>query len=304
MVTTCGIVQNNESTVELLKQLKTSGAQYSNLDYKTERNLIESASVLERDENGYPVVDHVTKKKHKIILKYKLLDNYDEVREKLIMHHIRRVFNLAKSYSKNTVDFDDLIAKGLYGLSIAAKKFNPYAPVQNKETGEMEYEEDGKTPKYVKFITYSTNWINKYIRQEFYDDKRKKMDENCVSLDMVPRINNSEGSQTLENYVESLATADYEPNQTSAEIEMANTEVKNIYNEIYDYVMSPESNLSAMEQQIFVDTFYNHKRMKDIADELDSNTTTILNKRRKVLGVVKDMLQDKHNINSLGDILV
>ena len=68
--------------------------------------------------------------------------------------------------------------------------------------------------------------------------------------------------------------------------------------------MSEESNLSAIDKQIFVESFYNHKKTQDIADELEISTATIINKKKRILKNVKGMLKDKMGIENMNDILL
>lgn len=331
MINAKGIVQNNTSTDELLKYLKSSEKQYKNLSYKKERELIEKCTKLIVDSEGKPVVDHIDEEGH-IFYKYEVTGDMGELKRFLIMSHIRRVFHLSKKYAQYTRDFDDLIAKGMYGLVYATERFGYYSPVMKPviengkvvmvpkmKNGEIYYNtkkekvmipklypvfsKDGITPKYIKFITYATNWILKFLRDEFNDKQTVVIDNNSISLNDSPRIKNSmDHNQTYENTIENMVHPSY--HIKTFDDELSSNEVGRVCEGIYDYVMSDESNLSAIDKQIFVESFYNHKKTQDIADELDTNTATIINRKKRILKNVKGMLKDKMGIENMTDILL
>ena len=81
-------------------------------------------------------------------------NNREEISRLLILHNTRLVFWVAKKYYSKTNDFDELLAKGFYGLVEAAGKFDI-----NRGT---------------KFSTYATSWIKKEILKEFSTKEIKK----------------------------------------------------------------------------------------------------------------------------------
>ena len=99
------------------------------------------------------------------------------------MHNIRIVFNCAKKYVSKTNDFDNLVQEGMYGLAVAASRFD--------------------IKKDVKFITYATIWVLKYMKATFYG-KQVEVDKRSTSLnaaiDMSLKSNNG-NEVTFENYV-------------------------------------------------------------------------------------------------------
>ena len=331
MINAKGIVQNNTSTDELLKYLKSSSKQYKRLSYNKERELIEKYMKPVVGSDGKPVIDHIDEEGH-VFYKYDVIGDIGELKQLLIMHHIKRVFNLSKKYAQYTRDFDDLIAKGMYGLVYATDRFGYFSAVMKPvmengkvvmvpkmKNGEIYYnikkemvmipklypvfEKDGITPKYVKFITYATNWILKFLRDEFNDKQTVVIDNNSISLNDSPRIKNStDHNQTYENTIENMLHPNY--HIKTFDDELSSNEVSRVCEGIYDYVMSEESNLSAIDKQIFVESFYNHKKTQDIADELEISTATIINKKKRILKSVKGMLKDKMGIENMNDILL
>ena len=89
------IIQGNQNTTKLIRELKKAQKQYPTLSKKEEAKLIE---------------------------KYK--DNRPELNRLLFMHNIRLVFNIAKKYVSKTDDFDSMVQDGMLGLSIAVHKFD------------------------------------------------------------------------------------------------------------------------------------------------------------------------------------
>ena len=143
MINAKGIVQNNTSTDELLKYLKSSSKQYKSLSYKKERELIEKYMKIVVDSDGKPVIDHIDEEGH-VFYKYDVIGDIGELKQLLIMHHIKRVFNLSKKYAQYTRDFDDLIAKGMYGLVYATDRFGYFSAVMKPvmENGKVVEEGD------------------------------------------------------------------------------------------------------------------------------------------------------------------
>ena len=246
MINAKGIVQNNTSTDELLKYLKSSSKQYKILTYKKERELIEKYMK--------PVIED-----GKVVMVPKMKNGeiyYNIKKEKVMIPKLYQMF-----------------------------------------------EKDGITPKYVKFITYATNWILKFLRDEFNDKQTVVIDNNSISLNDTPRIKNStDHNQTYDNTIENMLHPNY--HIKTFDDELSSNEVGRVCEGIYDYVMSEESNLSAIDKQIFIESFYNHKKTQDIADELEISTATIINRKKRILKNVKGMLKDKMGIENMNDILL
>ena len=81
-----------------------------------------------------------------MIEKYK--DDRDRLNHLLFMHNIRIVFNMAKTYMSKTNDYDSLVQNGMQGLAEAARRF--------------------KVDKNIKFCTYATIWVKKYMTMYYY----------------------------------------------------------------------------------------------------------------------------------------
>ena len=305
MINSQGIIQNNACVTDFIKKLKNSKIQYKTLSKKEERKIIE---------------------------KYFSEDREDELIELLIMHNIRLVFSIAKRYCKETCDFDDMVAKGMYGLVFAANTFNlfepitykkqigirkvrneeyPYNPIIDPETG-LEKEEpiyervvkiNPKTnkPEFIKFCTYANNWIFKYIMEEF-NDRSIIIDKNSVSIDDKVKIKNSyDNNQTMENYVDELISLDYKPPKTT-ESNIIDNDLTNFYNTIGEFV-STTNELTSIEKSVVLETFYNHKKTKEIATDLGESSQRIITAKKRALLKLKKCISKNFNISTLGDIL-
>lgn len=77
------------------------------------------------------------------------LHDPEKLRELLIYHNIRLVFLLAKKYVTSSMDFDELVQRGMYGLMIASTMYK----VEMKS----------------KFSAYASYWIRKLMLEEYTD---------------------------------------------------------------------------------------------------------------------------------------
>ena len=297
-------IRNNECVGEFLKTLKKSKTQYKTLNKKEERELIN---------------------------KYLTENKEDELRKLLILHNIRLVFSIAKKYCKNTVDFDNMFSKGLYGLTIAANRFNFFELVKakiqiglkpvmektnpkkqkiNEETGELVFKPiyekriwinplTCKT-EYIKFSTYANPWVFKYIVDEF-EHKSILIDNNSISIDDDVRIKNStDNNQTMENYIDSMVSPDYNKPKTVMET-ISDNETSVFYKNIGEYIKNTNE-LTAIEKQIIVDTFYNNKKVDDISRSMSLDKQNIMLSKKNAFEKIKTYLSNNFKISSFKDI--
>lgn len=308
MVNQKGVIQNNSGISELLKELKADKNQYKVLSRKEERNLID---------------EYVSKGKE------------DELRILLARYNIRVVFHIAKKYCKATCDFDNMVAKGLYGLVYAANRFDLYKQVVKKTTepvmvldktdplygidnekcrlvqdtdektgkpifkttGTPLFDENGK-PVYVRFCTHAYSWIFKYVLDEF-DRKSAIIDNNSISLSNTVKIHSNDTDQTMENYVGEMVSPDYTTPKTTIDY-ISDNETTDLYHKIHEYV-SKTNELTAIEKNVIIGTFYNGRKIKDIANEYHMNSQVLINKKLNALKKIKKHLGKVYNINSLAD---
>lgn len=306
MINSLGIIQNNTCITDFIRQLKSNKVQYKTLTKVEERAMIE---------------------------KYVAEGREDELRKLLAMHNIRMVFSIAKHYCKETRDFDNMVSKGLFGLVFAANTFNlfepikikieigtavvrnkkyPYNPIIDPETGLEKTEpifferikinpQTGK-PEYVKFCTYANSWIFKWVMDEF-NDRSIYIDKNSISIDDKVKIKNSfDNNQTMENYVDSMISPDYNAPKNASD-KIINNDVVSFYDKIGDFV-SNTNELTSMEKTVIKETFYNHRKTREIVDITGETAQKIIMAKKKALMKIKKHLSRKYNIKKSEDLFV
>ncbi len=85
-------------------------------------------------------------------------------RQLLFNHNVRIVMNQARRYVNRTSDPAALLMSGCYGLMVAADRFDP--------------------TRNIKFNTYATAWVFKYIIANFYS-KSPVVGVNAISLNTI-----------------------------------------------------------------------------------------------------------------------
>jgi len=305
MINSKGIIQNNKCVGEFLKNLKNGKTQYKTLTKLEERNLID---------------------------KYMSENREDELRQLLVLHNIRMVFSIAKKYCKDTRDFDNMLARGLYGLTYAANRFNlyepikikvkvgarpvlskepPYKPLVDEDSGfpieeavyinKVRIDPITCKPDYIKFCTYANRWVFKYIVDEF-GKKSIKIDNNSISIDDKVKIKNSfDNNQTMENYVDDMISPDYIQPKSLIE-KVSDDDVSSFYKKIGTY-LKETNELTALEKQIVYDTYYNNKKVREIAEATSENPQSILIKKQEALKKLKRYLTEQFNIQVMSDIV-
>lgn len=250
-----GMIQNNQSTTQLLNELKSNPKQYPPLNKAQERELIE---------------------------KYR--NDRDKLNELLYMHNIRLVFNMAKKYATKTPDFDSMVSDCLYGLAEACQRFD--------------------IDKGIKFSTYATTWIFKYCLSSYYA-KSNEIDKASISLNSATSYSNvklNNGNEiTFENYVNEYV----DPSCTiskSIDSELSANEQLNICKSLLQK-MNDDTSLSATDKAVFIDSFYNREKTKDIAKKFDITTQNVAQIKNKILSKFKDILISEYDIKSTNDII-
>jgi hypothetical protein len=225
-----------------------------------------------------------------------------------------------------------MVAKGLYGLVFAANNFDfykpitikqkvgykivrnskfPYNPIIDENTGLIKikpvYNETIKInpytgkPEYVKFCTYANNWIFKYVMDEF-NDRSINIDNNAISIDDKVKIRNSfDNNQTMENYVESMISPDYQTAPSSNET-IVNNDLVSFYDRINEFI-NTTNELTAIEKKVMTETFYNYKKTKDIAEDIGETSQKVIITKKKALKKIKKYLSKTYNIKNIKDLI-
>ena len=199
----------------------------------------------------------------------------------LVMHNIRIVFNLARKYAPTSMDFDEMIGRGLEGLCIAAKKFDP--------------------KRNIKFITYATPWVFKYIMKEYSDDD---VETSRMGIPLNRPILDSDGTKTtFENLVNSYLDQStyHSENILSAEKSVEGLEKSDIYSKLVSYVKTNE-NFDEMDRIIFQRNLIDKDSMKQISADLNIQHNQASRKKKKLLEKLRSVLEKKYSIRSLEDI--
>lgn len=247
------IIRDNTNTTKLCNELKAAAQQYPTLSKQEERALIK---------------------------KYK--HDRETLNKLLFMHNIRIVFNCAKKYIAKTNDFDNLVQEGMYGLSIAASRFD--------------------INKNVKFITYATIWVLKYMKATFYG-KQVEVDKRSMSLNVALDTNlksNNGNETTFENYVnEYIDPSSYQPKNIVEEI--SSNEQIDICTKLMKH-MKNDTSLSSTDKNVFYDLFYNREKPRDIADKYSLKMSDVNDIKKKILAKFKDVLHTDYSIDSYSDL--
>ena len=248
---------------------------------KNNKNTTDLCNKLKYIEKQYKPL---TKKEERALIeKYK--DNREELNKLLFMHNVRMVFNVAKKYVSKTNDFDNLVMDGMLGLAEATNRFD--------------------ISKNIKFITYATIWIRKYILMNFYG-KQLKIDKNSMSLDtaistILKGNSNSNNDATFENIVNTAIDPSYKYEKTIDE-QLSSNEQHLIYNDLISYVHN-DSNLSSLDKNVFIDMFQNGEKLKTISEKYSISKQDVNNIKNKILSKMKNILHNKYYVDSCHDLM-
>lgn len=212
-----------------------------------------------------------------MIFKYK--DDPEKLGHLLFMHNIGLVFNTAKQYMSKTDDFDSMVQDGMVGLGEAVKRFDI-----NKD---------------IKFCTYATQWIRKYVLAKFYT-RQYEQDKATVSLDSpAPTVDDE--SSCLADYVnDQIDPSELNKHETIHET-LSSDEKRSICSELYGRLESDNS-LSSIEKAVFIDMFYNKEKTRDIVEKFDLPSDKVFEIRDKVLTKMRNVLKNEYHINSYTEI--
>jgi RNA polymerase sigma factor (sigma-70 family) len=242
------------------------------------QNTTDLCNRLKAAQEQYPTLNK--NQEQALIQEYR--NNREELNKLLFMHNIRIVFNIAKKYVSKTNDFDGLVQDGMVGLAEAVKRFN--------------------IDKDVKFITYATIWVRKYILMNFYG-KQVEIDKRSSSLNAKIDYNgksNNGHETTFENFInECIDPSCYKPKTINEEL--SSNEQTNICNKLIRY-MNNDTSLSSMDKSVFMDLFYNKEKPGEVAEKYKITTLDVTDIRKKILGKFKTILHNEYNVNSYADI--
>lgn len=242
---------------------------------KGNQNTTKLMQELKRSVKQYPCLN----KAQELEMIEKNKNNPDKLRHLLFMHNIGLVFNTAKQYMSKTDDFDSMVQDGMVGLGEAVKRFD--------------------INKGIKFCTYATQWVRKYVLAKFYT-RQYEQDKVTVSLDApAPSVDDEESC--LADYVNEKIDPSELNCHESVHDTLSSDEKRDICSDLYNRLES-DASLSSTEKAVFVDMFYNKERTRDIAEKFDISSDRVFEIRDKVLAKMRYVLQNEYRINSYTEI--
>ena len=151
------------------------------------------------------------------------------------------------------------------------------------------------------FCTYARNWIFKHVLDEF-ERPSLAIDNNSVSIYDSVRIRNSTDSGLmLENFIDKQLDPDYQKPKSFID-QLSAQENEGLYRDIRAYIEG-ENDLSSSEKQILVDTYYENRKVREIAADLRIKPQVVINRKQKAIGKLRRHLAEAYNIGSLADLM-
>ena len=211
----------------------------------------------------------------------------DKLRQMLIMHNVAMVFNVASKWMSATRSYDDLVQRGMQGLTIAANKFD----LNQTKT---------------KFSTYAHNWIYKYVFDTYwFENKRKDIANEAISLDSAisTYASNSKSSESDEGEMGNYLESHLDPNQTNAivstETQMQNNAMANLYESMRKYLLT--SDFTDIDRTVFNGLFVENQTLARISSDNDLPRKTVKASYDKIMELMKAKLASA-GVHSLEDV--
>lgn len=234
-------------------------------------------------KTDYPVLDKEQERK--------LIDSFKndpvEMRKRLVLHNIKMVFDMAKKYAIKSHDFDDMVARGMYGLSLAAEKFDP--------------------EKNIKFSTYCYAWIFKYVVKEFYDKDFPVIDKS-TSIDVPLGDDPDAEGRNFDNVLTETAidpTCDYSaldcarlPDSKKIQTK---EKLKTVTERISNYVKT-SAEFNSKDYAIYDRIMLGSESVKDVAKSERISTGYIANRMIYITEAIKRMLKKAYDVDDMAGI--
>lgn len=251
---------------------------------------------------------------NKIASKYPLLNKQEEraminaykddrphLNKLLFYHNIRIVLNLSKKYLRTASSAADLLMNGAHGLMIAAERFD--------------------IDRNIKFNTYATRWVFKYLLMYFYS-KSPITGINQISLNtpFFSSTENDEQIDFLNNYLgnsDEISTSfvgsqmlkiDYTKLNNKPSIQTPSKEFQEVSNTtlIHDVIdsISADPQFTEIDKDIIYNNMMeNNYSISALAKKYNVPTKEVNKHKSKIIESFKNILADKYNINCINDIL-
>lgn len=242
----------------------------------------EYAAAVDRFFHGFPNKDLlfriVTREEERDAID-RLGDNRTELENYLITHNIFLAVNLASHYSRMYSDYNDLISNAMFGLSEAARKFD--------------------VGKNIRFNTYATHWILKYIRHPFYNDTYNRKISANVSVLLDSADFQRERDDNCPSY--SAFIKSVEPTFVHR-LKSIKTPVEHIEDEmdaedrtaLIDRITSSvnASSLTKTDKRVYAELFINGKRIKDISNDIGTSVMTVIKSKKRISEYISKNFSD------------
>lgn len=214
--------------------------------------------------------------------------NLPHLKKLLICHNLCLAISFSKKYNSTSVDYDSLLQDAIYGLCIAAEKFDFDAGV--------------------KFSRYAYIWIKKYALSSYYERHNMHIGLNSVSLDMS--VSDNSGDNTNATILQEIFDIEVESegsqydkylNCTSVANEYERGDTDNAYGKYYKeiiHIVETSADITIEEKKIFKGLFVNGETISNVAESLNKSIQNIRYKRQKVLNYIKEKLSDQYDITS------
>ncbi len=240
-------------------------------------------NLLERDMSKTTIL--TKEEERELIEKYR--NDRAKLNEQLVLHNTRAACSIAKRYAVTTEDFDDLIARAMAGLVIAADKFDI-------DSGN-------------RFLTYATNWIFNWIQREYYSRNRKIFNDTTVSITKSDwdKEDESDPENSLIHMLSELEKEKY-LNGVSAETTMQKAEAIDIVQDLISLLQDPDQ-FTDLDRAIF-----NKKMLKDDDDvkmtfqdlsaRFNMSVPDVKKCRDGLCRRLRQYVSNKYDISCIGDI--
>lgn len=239
--------------------------------------------------NKYPLLNK--KEERELIEKYK--NDRSELNKMLFNHNIRIVMNISRKYLQQVQNPADLLMNGAKGLMIAADKFD--------------------IDRGIKFNTYATNWVFKYVIAMFYS-KSPVTGVNAVSLNSM--IDSKNGSK---EYIDNLtANADAESSGLYDEVSQDYLNKNSVagspfaeykiheYSDIINHVideLKKQDKFEKLDQDIIFENIMGGVPISQISSKNNVSNVEANKRKHRILSDMKSILSTKYNVNKLIDMI-
>jgi len=212
----------------------------------------------------------------------------DKLRQMLVMHNVALVFNLAAKWMSATRSYDDLVQRGLTGLTVAANKFD-------------------LSRKKVKFATYAYMWIYKHIYSTYWHENiHPDVANEAISLDsaIADYASSSKSSEDDEGGMGNYLENHLDPNQTNAivstDVQIQQNTMSDLYDSMRKYLLT--SDFTDFDRIVFEEIFVENQPISRISSDYDVSRKTVKESYTKILDAMRVKLADK-GIYSMADLV-